>query len=489
MTRRSRWPLFVGIGGFLIFASTFLYFFVDDEGIPFVFAQNLLHHKGLTYSAFEGPVEGYSDFLHVWLATGLLAITQALGAPKLTVFFIGKAISLVAGVLTIVWADRLLRASPEIDGDGRAVGVMFLALAGPLAVWSCSSLEAATFGAIVTLLLYALFAPAPPWTDRLACTAAILAILERIDGFIHVAVLVGVACIIASPERRRALARRIVLPVALVLVAYHLGRRWYFGEWFSTPMLVKVLDNLHPRGVMISKTPDRNYLASFLASTGWLMPIGAPAVLIALHRRRRMMALLLATLAMCGYLALVGDWMFGFRFFVPLLPWFAVLLAAAVSALIRRWPIARPWLVAAVLIAIASNAFRFEQAYHDSDDRRLLRADVLALRDGASHDRAGRDDGVQPGGLRPVHARRRQHRRSRGLLALHRPSADQRLHPHRRRPVRAADQQAEHSRGARVSALSRAASPDRARRSDPRRQRPARPGVPARQSVSLGRLR
>ena len=53
--------LFVAV--FALHAANYLYFFVDDEAIPYVFAQNLLNGKGLRYNSFEGAVEGYSDFL------------------------------------------------------------------------------------------------------------------------------------------------------------------------------------------------------------------------------------------------------------------------------------------------------------------------------------------------------------------------------------------------------------------------------------------
>ena len=58
---------------FAVHALNYLYFFVDDEAIPYVYAQNVLHGKGLVYNAIEGRVEGYSDFLHIWIATANLA--------------------------------------------------------------------------------------------------------------------------------------------------------------------------------------------------------------------------------------------------------------------------------------------------------------------------------------------------------------------------------------------------------------------------------
>src|SRR5437870_957692 len=92
----SRWIAVVAAVVFLAYALNFLYFFVDDEGIPLVYAQNLLHGRGLIYAAHEGHVEGYSDFLHVVLDSVLLGIVRLLHAPKVVVFAAGKAFSLAS---------------------------------------------------------------------------------------------------------------------------------------------------------------------------------------------------------------------------------------------------------------------------------------------------------------------------------------------------------------------------------------------------------
>ena len=85
------WILGAALVVFAAYTANFLYFFVDDEGIPLVYAQHLLRGHGLIYNSLEGLVEGYTNFLHVMLDTELLAGVRALGWPKLSVFFLGKA--------------------------------------------------------------------------------------------------------------------------------------------------------------------------------------------------------------------------------------------------------------------------------------------------------------------------------------------------------------------------------------------------------------
>jgi len=82
--RRGTVPTWVAIAAaalFLLHAANYLYFFVDDEAIPFVYAQNLLRRRGLSYNTLEGRLEGYSDFLHVVWSTGVLAIVRAAYMP------------------------------------------------------------------------------------------------------------------------------------------------------------------------------------------------------------------------------------------------------------------------------------------------------------------------------------------------------------------------------------------------------------------------
>jgi hypothetical protein len=366
--RAPAWPGRLALVIFIAFASTFLYFFIDDEAIPFVYAQNLIHGKGLVYNSFEGRVEGYSDFLHVWLATAVLAVTRALGVRKLDAFFIGKGISLFCGLMLVWLTDRAMRRWPMVRLEGRLAGLLFLALAGPLAVWSCSSLETVAFSFMLAVLLFALWIDESRWAMVIACVACTLAFLERIDGFIHVGIFMAAALIGAAPEQRRRLVRQVVVPAGLLFVGYHLWRRWYFGEWFSLPFVTKVLYKLKPTGVIVDKPAEQGYVFDFLQAVAWT-PLGLLLVPSLLWRRdRRACLLFIATALIAAYVAFVGDWMFGSRFFVPLLPAMALLLAIGVSALTLRLPRVGRLAAAVVIVCSVGGAWRFERTYERSQD-------------------------------------------------------------------------------------------------------------------------
>lgn len=71
----------MAVAVFLLFAANFLYFFVDDEAIPFVYASHLVAGNGLTYDPAVGPDDGFSDFLMVWVDAGILTATRSPAFP------------------------------------------------------------------------------------------------------------------------------------------------------------------------------------------------------------------------------------------------------------------------------------------------------------------------------------------------------------------------------------------------------------------------
>src|SRR5262245_11427781 len=240
--RRGSVPAWVAVAAvilFLVHAANYFYFFVDDEAIPFVYAQNLLHGKGLSYNGVEGRLEGYSDFLHVLWSTVILTVVRATRYPKYSVFFIGKAISILAGIGILFGVWIVLRRS-RIGLTAGITALGTLALAGPLALWSCSSLEAVPFALMATGLFAALMLDRDGWA---AVMAALLA-FERIDGFVYAGLLIAVFLVTASRDRRREMLWRILLPVGVVFLAYQ-GWRWsYFGDLIPAPVEAKILYKL-----------------------------------------------------------------------------------------------------------------------------------------------------------------------------------------------------------------------------------------------------
>ncbi len=347
---------------FILYASLFLCFFVDDEAIPLVYARNLLRGRGMVYTVLEGRVEGYSDFLHVLWSAVLLRLTTALGLSNLAPLAIGKGLSFIAGVtIILLTAQSMRRAGSSIPG--LASGLAFLALSGPLAIWSCSSLETVIFALLVTLLAFLLFIDSPATVDSNerwfpiagALALGILLLFERVDGFIYGGTLLTVALLTSRANRRRDL---VVLSCALAVIAgaYAIWRYAYFGSFVSTPIAAKVLFHFSGAENRVVEAKGESYLGGFLALYG----VGALAVLpvaVALARRSPTTRAAAISLVVLGtYVGLVGDWMFGWRLTVALLPLTALIIALGVTRIPNRYA----WLVAGAILVwsgIASRAF------------------------------------------------------------------------------------------------------------------------------------
>jgi len=352
---------------FLTYAGCFLYFFVDDEAIPLVYARNLLRGRGLAYTALEGRAEGYSDFLHVMWSALLLSVTRGLHLGPLAPLLAGKALSLAAGA-GIVICTALALARLHLRPPSQTAALVFLALAGPLAVWSASSLETAVFALGVLGFAIAV------WEERLtaAVVISIFIVLERIDGPVYLAAVL-IAAMVARPRQWRLVAATGALAGA-VLVAFHLWRYLYFGSLISAPMAAKVLFRFTPQAGAMIKAPDQTYFQGLLALYGWPAIMIAVAAVVAVRHAAGRMAL--AIVFMLGvYVGRVDDWMFGWRFAVALLPFVAILLALAIDRLPRRAALIA---AAGVTVWSVSTAYGFLRAYQTAESRPIFWASPRA---------------------------------------------------------------------------------------------------------------
>jgi hypothetical protein len=347
---------------FILYASLFLCFFVDDEAIPLVYARNLLRGRGMVYTILEGRVEGYSDFLHVLWSVVLLRVTSALGLSNLAPLAIGKGVSFIAGVtIVLVTAQSMRRAGSSIPG--LTSGLAFLALSGPLAIWSCSSLETVVFALLVTMLAFLLFIDSPATAgsnDRWfpiggALTLGILLLFERVDGFIYIGTLLTVALLTSRAGRRRDL---VALSCALAVIAgaYAIWRYAYFGSFVSAPIAAKVLFHFTGAENRVVESKGESYLRAFLALYGVVAVAVLPVAVALAWRSKTARAAAIALVVLGTYVGLVGDWMFGWRLTVALLPLTALIIALGVTRIPNRYA----WLVAGAIVVwsgIASRAF------------------------------------------------------------------------------------------------------------------------------------
>ncbi|NJK79786.1 MAG: hypothetical protein HC914_07750 [Chloroflexaceae bacterium] len=307
----------------LVFSPQWLgYWILDDAFISFRYARHFVEGHGLVFNVGE-RVEGYTNFLWTLLAAGMLWFggDPVLLATALTMLL---SFALVAGCIAL--AARLV--APALAWGA---GVL-LALSGPFLLYTSqgSGMETALFAVLVLAVLLALLDER--W--RLAGVLAALTLLTRPDGIL----LAGVGGMYAllrgghGAGFKQLAALRPALAYALPLIAlylpYYLWRWSYYGYPLPNTFYAKVGTTADQIGRGV------RYLHDFATHDMLVMAAGA-AVLLAVvagwHERKRWGAVVGLVGGFVGlftaYVVLVGgDWMPGYRFFVPLLPLLSVLI-------------------------------------------------------------------------------------------------------------------------------------------------------------------
>jgi hypothetical protein len=373
VARRRDWLICAGfLAVFAVHALNYAYFFVDDEAIPFVYAQNIIDGQGVAYNPDDGPVEGYSNFLTIWIDAVILGIVRVVGSGRLRALALAELFAFACAIALIGITYIILLRRSGADRVPLLAGVAFLALAGPLAVWSSSGLETTLFALLTAVLVRGLLESdrSNLRVDGIIALSVVGMLLCRVDGFIWVAAIVFPFLIAAPRNRWREIAVRIALPALAVFIAYHGWRVMYFGELLPMPVHAKVLYKMWDRTTLVSNDPAQPYVVAFLGAYR-----GIPLVALCLgfagaYRHQPMIrSLAIAIVLVTAYLWVVGDWMFGFRFFVPLLAPIAVVAAAGFGEL-RRWR-PRVGLAAAVIwtVALGGVAYDFSRTYERVEKR------------------------------------------------------------------------------------------------------------------------
>ena len=294
-------------------------FIQDDAFISFVYARNLVRGAGLTW--FGTRIEGYTNFLWVlWIALGM----------KL-------------GIDPIAWADvgsitAFLSAVLGIERLGRAV------LGSRLAAFTCVVLFITNYtvvsyatGGMETMLqtsvlcwmaVLAVERQAAPARGRDLWLAGLgsLAVLTRIDSALPVGIIFLFRLRDAWAQKRLWPTLATIGPVfSLPLAAWLVWKERYYGRLLPNTYYVKVETHFNPNGLV--------YVGRFLHwYLFWPLLTVAAAVLLA-RRRPLPRALLLPALIVVTWIAYVvavgGDFM-EFRLFVPIAPFFLVLVVFAI---------------------------------------------------------------------------------------------------------------------------------------------------------------
>lgn len=316
---------------------------VDDAFIVYRYASNLAYGHGLVFNPGE-RVEGITCFL--WAVVLAPAAALGLQLPRVAPVLTG-----IAGLATLAVLPGL---AARLDGRSRwdfgdLAAPALLAVLPGFSLWSGGALETVPFALLVTLMLRFHGEETERGGGLRSAVPAAISMLVRPEAPLLAGVLVldrllGWTAPADTPLRARAAAAaRWAAVVFGTLAAFLLFRRTYYGDWLPNTYYAKT-----GAGLAVQLASGWSYLQQFsaaLVSTTPAPPLArwtfggelALALLVwgLFSRRRRVAALLVLALAAAIVLE-GGDWMVGWRFFVPGLPALAALAACAARAAWRR---------------------------------------------------------------------------------------------------------------------------------------------------------
>ena len=306
---------------------------IDDAFITLRYSRNLLHGNGPVFNIGE-HVEGYSNFL--WMA--LLAVS---GKAGLQMPVMMKVYGVVAGAIVTVLITHLARKQ---FGQTSAVATAFvIGTSSFFALWAVDGLETVFYSALVTALFaLSISRNSSDWLIGLAAGAVGI---TRPEG-----VLFGcVALYFILNDRGFKFAIRAAMPFTLLVGGYEIFRYEYFGELVSNTALAKVHTDTSTviRGLQ--------YLFQFNSDSGYLI---LPAALAGAFINRRNRAVWLAVAFISAQALFLGvsggDFMYGYRFVMPVFPLLAFVACSSVAILDPRNLIKRVIILSVLVASIAT---------------------------------------------------------------------------------------------------------------------------------------
>ena len=309
---RSLVILVISLSCYAYFAYEFN-FIQDDAYISYRYVDNYINGQGLVYNIGE-RIEGFTNF--GWVI--YLLFMAGLGLNFITVSKLTGAV-LGAGVIVITF--RLSRMMfTEREWLTVALVTMLVGINQSLAYWSPAGLEITAFAFLTALALYQ-FLRRSKWL-LLTITWAVWV---RPEG----ALLAGLLILMEVVQTRRfpKFTAGLSFLAFLLSIPFVVFKIAYYGSVLPNPFFAKT-------GVSLSQLSNGlEYAGRFLGHYGfWGVPLCLSLVMFR-KITRSAQAVLVFTLLYTSYIVLVGgDVLKVHRFFLPIIPGFALLVGFALIA-------------------------------------------------------------------------------------------------------------------------------------------------------------
>jgi hypothetical protein len=316
---------------FLLHASLFRSWIVDDAGISFAYARNLALGNGLVSQPGAPPVEGFSNL------TWVLLLTPFFVAHAFDPLVTPKIISLVLVLASFILIQSVLVSTSKHRVVGTFLVLGLLALNPSFVIWTTSGLEGPLYVLVVVLMLRQLTGGdagtfrGAPLAGLLAVLAALCA-LTRPDGILYGAAFPVAVCI-AFAFRKLSLSdslRSIVIYAggfAICFGSYLLFRYMYFGDLLPNTFYAKggglnlsPVDWYNNAGNLFKSSGPNKYLLAALVAV--FLYVGGPRSIT----RRHFGVVVVLVISILIYALLPLDGMGEFRFAAPFFPAYYLLI-------------------------------------------------------------------------------------------------------------------------------------------------------------------
>ncbi|MGB5850198.1 MAG: hypothetical protein WBH40_17045 [Ignavibacteriaceae bacterium] len=349
----------------------------EDAFIGFRFAEHLAEGNGLLWNIGDAPVEGYTNFL--WIIFCSVAI---LSGTNLLVFV--QVAGIVFSIIILIYIFNFCLRLLEFDSYSSLIACAFLALAGPFATWSMSGMETNLFTLLVVASCYHEISY---WKSRqraslvLSFTFCFLATLTRPEGLGIFIILLTLHLYRALREKKsKEIFNYAVLALIIFVIPFLIYFSWrvsYFGYLFPLTFYAKT------GGGTLQWIRGAKYSLFFIIH--FVLPLAPLLILLFWEKLDRVKNMKLLSLRwfnsqvasnrygiilcglMCiaysGYIVLIGgDYMAMYRFFVPVLPFIYVLMAAVYFQLVKDSGISKKRSYLILLLIVISLAGTFLQS-------------------------------------------------------------------------------------------------------------------------------
>lgn len=349
----------VGIVLIAIAIAWAIRFGCDDAFISFVYSRGLVRGDGLTW--FGDAIEGYTNFSWVlWIAGGLLV-----GVDPLVWAWLGSLASLG---FVLVGVFRLVRTRAGSETAALCATALVASNYTVLA-YGTSGLETMFQTALLTwaTLHCEQLRREDPTPRRLAILSVLasLALWTRLDSAVVCAVLAAVTVHrLVRARASRACWLAAIIPAVVLVGGWLAWKLYYYGDLLPNTFHAKV-------GI----TGDTlGHGVAFVWTFLWryaLWPLVAVAIAVAMLRKR-MDAWMSAAIVIAwfAYVIVVGGDFMEFRFFVPIMPAIAAVIAEGVTA-----PTGSPRVPNAELRAGVAVAISIAGSWHHASTMPFVAAD------------------------------------------------------------------------------------------------------------------